>query len=153
MQDLCAGFCALANVAAPELREQDDGVIAFNVHWQEVSVDVIVKPAADAEHAFVLFDLGAPDLPGVEPARMLLALMHNNFMALRMGQPVFSCHPETDRIVLQWPVALGQMTPAGLHQVIEEGAALARLWRHDGFVSGEDASQAAAAVPPDGRFA
>lgn len=152
LHDLCAGFCAIANVAIPELREQEDGIVAFSVLWQEVAVDVMARPAADPGHVFLLFDLGAPDPLRADPSRVLLALMHTNFMALRTNPPVFSCHPETNRVLLQWPVALQGMTPALLQQVIQEGVTLARLWREDYFLP-EATAGVAAIAPPAGAYA
>ena len=87
----------------------------------------------------MLFDLGVPDLSRADPSRVLMALMHTNFMALRANQPVFSCHPETNTVVLQWCVALADTTPASLHTVVEEGVALAHLWREGYFLSGAGA--------------
>jgi len=131
---LCAGFCDIANVAVPELRQQDDGIVAFSMTWRSVNVDVMVTPAISPDHAFVLFDMGTPD-PGLgDPTHILLALMHANFIFLRAGQPVFSCHPETNAVVLQWTLPLCGSTPAGLHQVIQEGVALVLQWRESGFL-------------------
>jgi len=155
MQELCAGFCALALIAAPELRAMDDGVIAFNVAWRDVAVDVIAKPDADAAagHAFVLFDLGVPDDTRADPSRVLLALMHANFMALRANQPVFSCHPDTNAAVLQWALPLQGALAEDLYQVIEQGVNLARQWRETYFLPpGGDAGAAPTAAPP-GAFA
>jgi len=153
MQELCAGFCALALIAAPELRAMDDGVIAFNVTWHGVAVDVIAKPDAGPGHAFVLFDLGMPDGTRADPPRVLLALMHANFMALRANQPVFSCHPDTNAAVLQWALPLQDAAAADLYQVIEEGVNLARQWRETYFLPpGGDAGATSTETPP-GAFA
>lgn len=128
LQRLCKGFCAIAQIATPELHAQDDGVIAFNIVWRGVSVDIMAKPSASADHAFALFELGQPNPTQADPARALLALMHINFLSLRVNQPVFSCHPGTNAAVLQVPVPLDS-TPALLHRMIEEGVHLALQWR------------------------
>ena len=133
LQNLCEGFCEIAHVARTELREQQDGIVAFSVLWHNVTVDVMARPAADPHNIFVLFDLGLPDLSRADLSQVLLALLQSNFMALRANQPVFSCHPETGTVVLQWALPLADTHPAGLHQVIQEGVSLARLWRQDYF--------------------
>jgi hypothetical protein len=151
LEYLCAGFCEIANLAVPELRQQDDGIVAFNVNWRGVAVDVMAKPSPNADHAFVLFDLGVPDSARADPLRVLLALMHANFASLRANQPVFSCHPQTNTVVLQWSMALAHTTPAHLLHVIQEGAALANQWREDYFLSGAGTHDAAG-LPP-GEYA
>jgi len=153
LRQLCDGFCRIAGVAVPQLWEQDDGVVAFNIVWRQIAVDVIVKPAADPEHAFLLFDLGAPDPSRADPVRMWQALLHANFMALHANQPVFSCHPDTDRVVLQWSVALRDTTPEHLHQVVQEGVNLALLWQEDYFLPEPQTQHAAKVAPAAGEYA
>jgi hypothetical protein len=150
LQLLCEGFCEIAHVALPELREQHDGIVAFSVLWHNVTVDVMARPAADPHNIFVLFDLGLPDLSRADLSQVLLALLQSNFMAMRANQPVFSCHPETGTVVLQWAMPLADTRPTGLHQVIQEGVSLARLWRQDYFLaSPATADGAANALPTD----
>lgn len=153
LQHLCEGFCEIAQVAAPELQAQADGIAAFTIHWRDVDVQVIARPAADPDHAFALFDLGTPEPARADLSRVLMALMHNNFMALRASQPVFSVQPESDRVMLQWPVPLRHVTPALLHQMIEEGVELALQWRRDYFLTSTPPDAAGTVAAPVGDFA
>lgn len=153
LQNLCEGFCEIAHVARPELREQHDGIVAFSVLWHNVTVDVMARPAADPHNIFVLFDLGLPDLSRADLSHVLLALLQSNFMALRANQPVFSCHPETGTVVLQWALALAHTRPSDLHQVIQEGVSLARLWRQDYFLAAPSSADAADAAFKPGTYA
>lgn len=145
---LCEGFCRITHASVPELREGEDGVVAFNLAWRDVLVDVMVRPAASDDHAFILFDLGPPDTARVPASRTLLALMQMNFLALRVNQPVFSCHPQTQAVVLQWAFPLTDSTAAGLHQAIEEGVQLALQWRETFFLPDGD-SQATSQPSPN----
>ena len=147
LRSLCEGFCAIAQVAMPPMHEQQEGLLAFNIAWRGVRVDITARPAACADHAFALFEFGLPAPGQADPMRALLALMHMNFMSLRLHQPVFSCHPETNAVVLQVPVPLAGTTPASLHQLIEEGVRLALQWRETCFLP--PAPQQAASAMPD----
>ena len=153
LQELCSGFCALALIAAPELRAMDDGVIAFNVTWRDVAVDVTAMPLAGPGHAFVQFDLGVPDESRADPSRVLLALMHANFLALRANQPVFSCHPDTNTAVLQWALPLQEATAESLYQVIEEGVNRVLQWRENYFLPQGDAAATQPAAALHDQFA
>lgn len=133
--DLCAGFCAIANVAAPELREQDGHIIAFNIDWRDVAVDVMLVPDVSREHVFILFELGMPDAARVDAGRAMMALLHVNFLTMRADPPVFGCDPATGAAMLRVSLPLRETTPAALHQAIDDGAALALRWRHEGFLS------------------
>lgn len=145
--DLCAGFCAIANVATPELREQDDHTVAFNVKWRDVDVDVMVVPAISREHVFMLFELGMPDTAQVDAGRAMMALLHVNFLSMRADAPVFGCRPDTGAAVLRICLPLGEATPAILHQAADEGAALALRWRQTGFLNASADADESPSVP------
>jgi len=132
--ELCAGFCAIANVAAPELREQDGNIIAFNTVWRDVAVDVMVMPDVSPEHVFILFELGMPDAARVDAGRAMMALLHVNFLTMRADPPVFGCDPDTGAAMLRVCLPLHDATPDALHQAIDDGAALALQWRAGGFL-------------------
>lgn len=134
LRTLCEGFCAIAKVAVPPMHQQQEGLIAFNIAWRDVRVDITARPTACADHAFALFEFGLPAAEQAHPVQVLLTLMHMNFMSLRVNQAVFSCHPETNAVVLQVPVPLAETTPAGLHQLIEEGVSMALRWRETCFL-------------------
>lgn len=154
LEYLCAGLCDIAQAAAPQLRDHGDGVVAFNVIWRGVGVDIMFKPSASQDHAFVLIELGLPDPARANPSLVLFTLMNMNFLALRVNQPVFSCHPETCAAVLQWPLSLADATPAGLHRMIEEGVVLALQWRETYFLPQHSpAKDSAAPAPPHGLYA
>ena len=132
--DLCAQFCAAAQVPPPELHEQDDGLMAFTVLWREVAVDLMARPFDDPNHAFIVFHMGTPDPAHADFACILQALLHTNFTNLRANQPVLSCHPQTHAAMLQWAIPLAGMTGDALHQLVEQGVNLVLEWRQDHFL-------------------
>ena len=79
LQELCAHFCAIAQVASPELREENDGTTAFNIFWRDVTIDLMAQPSADPAHALVLFHMGTPDPAHSEYPRILQALLQKMY--------------------------------------------------------------------------
>lgn len=145
-EDLCSNFCAAAQVSAPELREQEDGLMAFTVLWREVAVDLMARPFEDPGHAFIVFHMGIPDPAHADFARILQTMLHTNFTNMRANQPVFSCHPETHAAMLQWVIPLPRLTGSGLHQIVEQGVDLVLQWRQTHFLAPAAAAAAASAV-------
>lgn len=137
---LCEELCALAGVAAPEMSEQPNGILALNIIWRDVTVNVVHRPSPTSTHAFVMFDMGVPDFAQANPTSVLLALMQANFMSLSPNQPVFSCHPETGGTMLQWALPLEHATPDTLLQVVKEGVTLVLDWRETHFLPPRDGS-------------
>lgn len=135
LHDLCAHFCAIAQVPSPELHEQDDGTTAFNIVWREVTIDLVARPAVDPGHAFVIFHMGTPDPAHPEFPRILQALLQTNFINLRANQPVLSCQPATGAAVLQWAVPLAGTRAEQLFQWIEHGVDLVLQWRESQFLA------------------
>jgi hypothetical protein len=132
---ICAGFCEIAGVAAPVLQAEADGVVAFNVRWRGVTVDVIYSAFTGGAHAFVLFDLGSIDRSGPDATRILDALLAANFFAMQANPPTFSCHPDTGDAVLRCVFPLADAHPAALHEIVNEGVALALEWRETFFLA------------------
>jgi hypothetical protein len=126
---ICADFCELIQVTPPALDPEHDGTVAFHVDWRGVTVDVMCSPARSANHAFVLFELGAIDSAPHDAGRVLLALLQANFLSLRVNPPTFSCHPETGAAVLQCGFPIEGATASALFEFIEMGVDLALEWR------------------------
>ena len=135
LQELCAHFCAIAQVASPELREENDGTTAFNIFWRDVTIDLMAQPSADPAHALVLFHMGTPDPAHSEYPRILQALLQTNFVNLRANQPVLSCQPATGAAVLQWAIPLAGTSAEQLLQWIEHGVDLVLQWRESHFLA------------------
>ncbi|MGE0332751.1 MAG: CesT family type III secretion system chaperone [Ramlibacter sp.] len=145
LQDVCASFCALAKVPAPSLQAQNDGTVAFNVQYRGVTVDLAAQPGIDATHAYVLFHMGELDPAHADCGRILLALLHTNFVNLRANQPVLSCRPSTHMATLQWAFPLAETTGENLLQLIEQGVDLVLQWRQTHFLA-PDAAQPGAVL-------
>jgi hypothetical protein len=135
LQDLCENFCALANSPVPELHEDGDGEVAFNIFWRDVAIDLVAQPRVDPAHAFIVFHLGSADPAHADAARILQALLQTNFVNLRANQPVLSCHPETGNVMLQWAIPLEATDGRQLHDLMGQGVDLALLWRQTYFLA------------------
>lgn len=138
LQDLCARFCAIAQIPAPDSLEQHDGTVAFNIVWRDVTIDLMARPLIDPAHAFIVFHLGTPDPVHADFPRILQALLQTNFVNLHANQPVLSCHPDSGAIMLQWALALASATGEDLSRVIDDGVDLALQWRQSHFLVSAD---------------
>ncbi len=132
---LCADFCAAAQVASPELHEQNDGLVAFTVLWRTVAVDLMARPFDDPDHAFVIFHMGTPDSAHSDFARILQTMLQTNFNNLRAHQPVLSCHPQSHAAMLQWAFPLARMNGDTIYQMVEQGVNLVLEWRQTHFLA------------------
>lgn len=146
-ESLCTSFCEMAQVAAPTLQAEGEGMLAFNVDWREVTIDVMYEPSRSGHYAFILFQLGPVQQFTHDPQRVLLALLQANFMSLQVNPPTFSCHPETGDAVLQCAFPLAESTPETFHKFLEQGVELALEWRKTYFMPEEGTGAAAQGVP------
>ncbi len=131
---LCAGFCERSKIHPPALQAQADGMLAFNIDWRGVMIDMLYEPVGSPGHAFVLFQLGPIEQGRHDPWRIQLALLQANFLSLQVNPPMFSCHPETGDAVLQCTVSLAQATDESLYKIFEEGIGLVLRWRQTYFL-------------------
>lgn len=93
-EDLCAGFCELVDVQAPQLSVGDNGLIAFHVALRGVTVNVVQRPDDSRDHVFVLFELGYVGGDDHAHAQMQ-ALLEANHVLLQVNPPMFSLNPAT----------------------------------------------------------
>jgi hypothetical protein len=139
LHDLCAEFCALTQATLPERLEQPNGIVAYNLSWRDVIVDLMSQPSADPLHAFIVFHMGIPDPAHHDFGAILQALLKSNFVGFRANQPVFSCHPQTGSLMLQWAIPLAETSGENLRTLVEEGIELVLQWRGTYFLAAGDA--------------
>ncbi len=144
LRSLCADFCDLARVPTPQLHADDEGATSFNIVLRDVAVDLTTLPSADPDHAFAIFHMGTPDPAHGDFARILRALLHTNFIGLNAHQPVFSCRPESQAIVMHMAIALAQTSGEELHRLIDQGVDLVLQWRQTYFLEPANAGSAPA---------
>ncbi len=151
-EQLCAGFCDIAKVATPALQAEQDGILAFNVDWRGVTVDVMYQASRSGHQALIFFGMGPIERVQHQPEQILLALLKANFLSLQGSLPTFSCHPETGDAVLQSVFPLAESSAEGLFKFIEEGVNLALTWRKTFFLNDEEGERFGAEVqaPTDG---
>lgn len=126
----CAQFCELAQVAATRPIPDDDGVLAFHVHWRGVTASVFFDPAQATDAAAIIFEIGPLDGLGQDPAQAMRALLASNYAPMRGAHsPTFACHPETGDAVLQCLHPIHDTAPGNLHKVMEAGVELVLRWR------------------------
>jgi hypothetical protein len=134
-EELCAGFCELAQVPSPTLAPDSDGLTAMHVVWQGVSIDVVYVPAKAHELAFIIFELGPIHSQPHSAALIMHALLQANFLSLEPHPPTFACDAMTGEAVLQCTFPIINTTPEKLTAVIEQGVRMALSWRKDFFLA------------------
>jgi hypothetical protein len=134
-EDLCAGFCRLAQVPSPALAPDGDGMTAFHVEMHGVGVDVIYVPSKAHALAFLVFELGPMHQQRREAPHIMQALLQSNYLPMMAHAPTFACNPVSGDAVLQCTFPILDGTPEGLATVVEEGVRLAHVWRNDYFLA------------------
>lgn len=129
-EDLCAGFCEIVGVKAPQLSAGPGGLIAFHVVLKGVTVNVVQRPDESNDHVFVLFELGHLGGDDESPSQMQ-ALLDANHTLLQMNPPVFSRNPDNGHAVLQLIYPLFQATPNDLNEMINRGIEWSSHWREE----------------------
>lgn len=128
-EGLCAGFCEIVSVSPPALCEDAQGLVAFNVVWRGVTVNLVHCPQTSPDHIFAVFELGPLEPIGSRSLDDMQALLEANFVLLRVHAPAFSRNPATGHAVLQYVYSLFDATPQGLYQLIEEGVDWVSQWQ------------------------
>lgn len=128
-EELCAGFCDLAQVAPPELGIDVRGLVAFHVVFRGATVNVVYRPQTSPDHVFVVFEWGPVGQDGPNSFAELQTLLEANFELLEVHPPMFSRNPATGDAVLQYVYPLFDATPHGLHELVERGVDWVVHWR------------------------
>jgi hypothetical protein len=137
---LCAGYCEIAGVPAPDLQPDDRGIVAFNLKRRDVVIDLLHSPSSGVDNIFVLFHLGPFGADEWMAGRAMRQLLAGNFLLLDATAPTFSCNPTTGNAFMQYVVPFFETSPTALHELIEAGVAKTLAWR-------EAAADAAAQEP------
>lgn len=135
-EDLCAGFCEIVKVPPPELKADEQGLIAFHVVVRGTTINMIHCPERSEDHLFVIFELGPLGQEGPAGFAELQALLNANYVLLQVNPPVFSRNAATGEVVLQYVYPLFDATPSSLHELIDEGVDWILDWREN-LASGE----------------
>lgn len=135
-KNLCADFCELAGLP-PSEPDGEAGGASLAIEFDEVPL-TIAQTEASAQDLVLVARLGTPQPDAELPvSRMVLEA---NYYLLGHDAPVFSRHPESGEILLQYVLALADCTPASLYGVAAQAAQLARRWRSGAFEEGLAAS-------------
>jgi hypothetical protein len=133
-QTLYEQMCDILRQPPVQLHTGGEGPTAFHLDRHGVSVDVLHFPATCPDHAHVLIEFGAVAHDDPHASRILLVLLDTNFLFPQAHPPAFGRNPVTGVVVLRCVYPLGDSDAPGLLQLIDEGASLAREWRHDQFL-------------------
>src|SRR3954452_15038504 len=150
-EELCAGFCEIAQVPLPALAADAEGRVAFHVILRGATVNLVHCPETSEDHVFVLFELGPVGGDGAD-SDALQALLDANFSPLQVHPPMFSRNAATGVAVLQYVYPLFDATANDLYELIEEGAEWVSHWRDNLTPASEASSQYVEAMPPPGMF-
>ncbi len=127
-EELCAGFCELAGVPAPQLKADAQGIIAFHVILRGVTVDMVHCPERCPSYAFILFEFGPFGHDGLGNSSQLGELLDANFLTLQAYPPVFSRNPVNGEALLQYVYPFFEATPTGLLELVNSGVQKALRW-------------------------
>ena len=105
-EGLCVGFCEIISVSPPALCEDAQGLVAFNVVWRGVTVNLVHCPQTSPDHIFAVFELGPLEPSGSRSLADMQTLLEANFVLLRVHAPAFSRNPATGHAVLQYVYSL-----------------------------------------------
>jgi hypothetical protein len=126
-EELCAGFCEIAGLDAPQLKSDQRGLVAFHTVFRGVTVDVMHWPDLCGDKAFVLFDFGP--IPGHVEVKRLRALLRANFLPFQQTPGIYGCNPATGDVMLQYALPLFETTAHNLLELVEDGVERASRWR------------------------
>jgi hypothetical protein len=134
LEQLCADICERMQLAAPTLRAQQDGLVAFHFEHEGVTVNIVQDPEKSVDDAFVVFEFGHLGEGGTDTVDAAVALLHANFFAFQSDAPAFACHPSNGMVVLRVPLHLANATPQTVLDIVEDGVGLALQWRKNRFL-------------------
>lgn len=144
-----AALCETAGVAAPELKADEQGLIAFHLAMGDVYVNVVHMAVPENEDAFVLVIFGL--LPEQRKLEVLELLAETNFTMIGAGAPVLGLDPATAEVVLRQHIRLSEAEAADVLADIFRFTEAARQWRVDPTF--EQLKSAGGLAVPDHGFA
>jgi hypothetical protein len=126
-EKLCRSFCALEDLPIPSLATGREGLEAFTLDVDDVSLTVLHDEDVDPGTLFLVAELGPPASAEAE-LETWLALLDANYWLRSESAPTFSRNPQTGEAVFQWTLPFTQSSAHSLHESVVTMGNLARRW-------------------------
>lgn len=121
LQTLAAQFCAIIDVAPPQLGPDDDGVVAFSTSLRGVDATITHDSWDRPDEAVIHVFFG--HVPEHRELEALRELLNANYLMQQAWAPSFCRNPDTGEVVLQYVYPLeeasGENLWAGMQTIID----------------------------------
>lgn len=124
-----AALCEAAGAALPDLKTDENGLVAFHLVIDDVTVNLLQLELPDNDEAFILVTFGAP--PAGQELEVLRVMGDANFTMMSASSPVMCRDPDSGEVVLRKSLSLSTVEARSVLESIVELTRLARHWRID----------------------